>query len=82
MDIFVIVTNYLDSGFFGTYSTIKRARIVLEKYFNSDDNIAFFMDTGDYTYRIIAKNGAEYYAEICYDRLDAEYESGMIKEDE
>ena len=82
MDIFVIVTNYLDSGFFGTYSTVKRARVVLEKYFNSDDNIASFEDIGDYTYRIIAKSGAEYYAEICYDRLDAEYENGMIKEDE
>ena len=82
MDIFVIVTNYLDNGFFGTYSTVKRARVVLEKYFNSNDNIASFEDIGDYTYRIISKNGAEYYAEICYDRLDAEYESGMIEEND
>lgn len=82
MDIFVIITNYLDSGFFGTYSTVKRARIVLEKYFNIDDNIVAFMDNGDYSYRIFTQNGAEYYAEICYQRLDAEYESGMIKEDE
>lgn len=82
MDIFIIVTNYLDNGFFGTYSTVKRARLVLEKYFNSDDNIVAFMDNSDYSYRIFTQNGAEYYAEICYQRLDAEYESGMIKEDE
>ena len=78
MDIFVVVTNYFLSGIFGTYSSVKRARIVLEKFFKSDDNIISFEDIGDYTYRIVTKNGTEYHAEICYDRLDAEYESGMI----
>ena len=82
MNIFVIISNYLDSGLFGTYSTIIRARKAIEHYFNTDDNIITFEDIGDYTYRIITQNGAEFFAEICYDYLDAEFESGLLKEDE
>lgn len=82
MNIFVITTNYFDDGLFGTYSTILRARKVIETYLREEPDIVSYEDIGDYTYKFTATNSKEYTAEILYDCLDAEYESGMIKEDE
>ncbi len=82
MNIFVITSNYFDGGLFGTYSTISRARKVIETFFKEEPNIVSYEDIGDYTYKFTAKNGKEYTAEILYDCLDAEYEAGMVKEDE
>ena len=82
MNIFVIVTDYFEDGLFGTYSTIMRARKVIETFFNEEPNIVSFEDIGNYAYKFIDENGEEYTAEILYDRLDAEYEVDMIKEDE
>lgn len=82
MNIFVITTNYFDDGLFGTYSTISRARKVIETFFKEEPDIVSYEDIGDYTYKFTATNGKEYTAEILYDCLDAEYEAGMVKEDE
>jgi hypothetical protein len=82
MNIFVITSNYFDGGLFGTYSTISRARKVIETFFKEEPDIVSYEDIGDYTYKFTATNGKEYTAEILYDCLDAEYEAGMVKEDE
>lgn len=82
MNIFVITTNYFDGGLFGTYSTIPRARKVIETYLREEPDIVSYKDIGDYTYKFTATNGKEYTAEILYDCLDAEYEADMVKEDE
>lgn len=82
MNIFVIVTDYFSNGLFGTYSTILRARKVIETYLNEEPDIVSYEDIGDYTYKFTATNGKEYTAEILYDCLDAEYEANMIKGDE
>lgn len=82
MNIFVIICDYFDDGLFGTYSTILRARKVIETFFNEEPEIESYEDIGDYTYKFTATNGEEYTAEIVSDYLDAEYETGMIKEDE
>ena len=82
MNIFVITTNYFNDGLFGTYSTISRARKVIETFFKEEPDIVSYEDIGDYTYKFTATNGKEYTAEILYDCLDAEYEAGMVKEDE
>lgn len=82
MNIFVITSNYFYGGFFGTYSTILRARKVIETYFNEEPDIVSYEDIGDYTYKFTATNGKEYTAEILYDYLDAEFEAGMVKENE
>ena len=82
MNIFVIISDYFDSGLFGTYSTISRARKVIETFFNEEPEIESYEDIGDYTYKFTATNGEKYTAEILYDCLDAEYEAGMVKEDE
>lgn len=82
MNIYVIMSNYFSNGVFGIYSTVKRARMVLERYFAEDDNIVAFEDIDNYSYRFTTANGTTYSAEICWDVLDAEFESGMIEEDE
>ena len=82
MSIYVILSNYFDNGFFGTYTSIKRARMVLERYFAEDDNIVAFEDIGGYAYQFTTTNGATFGAEICWDVLDAEFEEGILKEDE
>ena len=81
MNVFVIVTPYLKTGFFGTYSTMKRARIVLEDFLSSDENITNFEDCGDYRYHFMTKSGEQFYAEILWDVIDAEFIEGVIKDE-
>lgn len=78
----MIMSNYFDDGFFGAYSTVKRARMVLERYFAEDENIIAFEDCGNYDYLFTTADGTKWRANIYWEILDAEFESGMIKEDE
>ena len=82
MNVYVIRSNYFDDGYFGVYSTIKRARLVLERYFAEDESIVAFEDCGNYDYMITTADGTRWRVDICWDVLDAEFESGMIREDE
>ena len=82
MDLYVIVCSYYYCGFFGTYSTIKRARAAFEDAIANDENIVAFEDIEGYAYSFTTKNGKTYKAKICFDTLDAEFEDGTIKEDE
>ena len=82
MSVYVIMSNYFDDGHFGIYSTVKRARMVLERYFAEDENIIAFEDCGSYDYLFTTADGTKWRADICWAPLDAEFESGMIKEDE
>lgn len=82
MSIYVIFSNYFPTGVFGTYSSVKRARIAFENFLASDEDIVSFEDCGGYSYQFTIKNGATFGAEICWDLLDAEFEEGIVKEDE
>ena len=82
MNIFVVTSNYFDNGYFGAYSTLKRARIAFENFLASDENIIDFEDLGDdYCYRFTTKIGEVFGAEIFWDSLDEEFEEGICKED-
>ena len=81
MNIFVITSNYFDSGVFGTYSTSRRARIALENFFATDENIVSFNDVDNYAYQFTTKNGETFGAEIYWDLLDDEFEERICKED-
>ena len=81
MSIYVICSNYFDSGMFGTYSTVKRARLALEDFLTNDEDIVTFEDIGGYAYQFTTIRGETFSAEIFFDTLDAEFESGNIKED-
>ena len=82
MTIYVITTPYLNNNFFGTYSSIKRARIALEDFLASDENIVSVEDVDNYCYTFTTKAGEQFGAEILWDLVDAEFEEGIVKEDE
>lgn len=82
MNIFVVCSNYFETGCFGTYSTLKRARTAIEHFFKNNPEIASFEDIGDYTYEIHTKNGETFGVEIAFDSLDYEFMTGELEEDE
>ena len=82
MNIFVITSEFFDTGLFGTYTSIKRARMAIEYYFREEPNIVSFEDIGDYTYEIHTRDGDTFYVEIVSDYLDYEFARGVLKEDE
>ena len=82
MNIYVVISNFFDTGLFGAYTTIKRARMGIEHYFHEEPNIVSFEDIGDYIYMISTRNGETFAVEIVSDILDYEFVNGEIKEDE
>ena len=81
MSVYVVFSNYFNSGVFGTYSSVKRARIAFEDFLANDEDIVSFEDLGDYSYQFTTKIGETFGAEIVFDVLDAEFEEGICKED-
>lgn len=82
MDLYVVICPYYYCGFFGTYTNIKRARIALEHNLADDENVVSIESVEDYAYQFTTKSGETFRAEICFDTLDAEFEEGIVKEDE
>lgn len=82
MDIYIVTTNYFESGVFGVYSSLKRARLAFETFISEDVNIVGFSAKDDCWYEFISVKGETFYAEIQYDILDPEFENELIKEDE
>lgn len=70
------------NGFFGVYTTVKRARIALEQFLADDDDVVAFEDVDNYSYTFITRNGAQFGAEIMWNEVDEEFKQGLIKEDE
>ena len=81
MAIYVVFSNYFRSGVFGTYSSVKRARIAFEDFLANDEDIVAFEDLGGYSYQFTTKIGETFGAEIDFDVLDAEFMEGICKED-
>ena len=81
MSIYVVFSNYFKSGVFGTYSSVKRARIAFEDFLANDEDIVAFEDVGNYSYQFTTKIGETFGAEIDFDVLDAEFVEGICKED-
>lgn len=82
MSIYVVFSNYFDTGVFGVYSTMKRARLAFEHFVAEDEDITAFNDEGGYTYTFTNALGQTFTAEIAWDILDYEFDSGIIKEGE
>ena len=82
MNIYVVVSNFFDTGLFGSYTTLKRARMAIEHYFHEEPNIMAFEDIGDYTYGIRTQDDTVFYVEIVSDYLDYEFTHGELKENE
>ena len=48
MIIYTVTTPYFDGNLFGTYSSLKRARMAIEHFFEEDNNIDTWKDTDEY----------------------------------
>lgn len=81
MVVYVIFSNYFSTGVFGTYSSVKRARIAFENFLTNEEDVITVEDIDNYSYQFTTKNGATFNAEICFDVLDAEFVHGIVKED-
>jgi len=81
MVIYVISSNYFDSNVFGTYSSVKRARIAFEHFLAEDEDIVSFEDLDGYSYQFTNAIGETFNAEITFDVLDTEFVEGVCKED-
>ena len=81
MTIYVVFSNYFYSGVFGTYSSVKRARIALEDFLASAEDVISCEDVDGYSYQFTTKSGETFGAEICHDVLDYEFVEGICKED-
>lgn len=83
MPIYVVFSDYFDTGVFGVYSSLKRARLAFEHFAAEDEDIVTFNDEGEYSYSFTTKGlGQTFTAEIAWDILDYEFIEGAIKEDE
>lgn len=82
MAIYIVSTNYFPQGYFGTYSTVKRARLAFEDFLATDEDIVSFEDCGGYSYQFTTQDGATFGANIYWDILDYEIEEGIVEEGE
>ena len=82
MVIYTVTTSYFNGNLFGTYSTMKRARLAIEHFFEEDNNITTWEDTGDYGYQFETADGTLYGIEILASPLDEEFVEGLIEEGE
>lgn len=82
MSIYVVLSDYFTNYYFGAYSTIKRARIALEDFLATDEDIITFDDLGDYRYRFTTVCDETFEVEIFSNVIDEEFKEGICKEDE
>lgn len=80
MTIYIVHSNYFATGDFGTYSSLKRARIAFEHFLATDEDIVSFKDCNDYSYQFTTQDGAIFHAEICWDMLDAEFVAEIVED--
>jgi hypothetical protein len=73
MVTWVVVSNYFNNMFFGTYSSVLNARKAIEHFIIEDDEMVSYMEEDDgYRYTITTKDGKAYWMEILYDIMDAD----------
>ena len=82
MEIYTVISNYFNSGLFGSYTSILRARKAIEYYFEEASDIVSFEDIGGYVYQFTTDKGETFSAAILSDMLDWEFDRGEIKEDD
>jgi len=80
--VYIVITDYFMTGFFGIYTTVKRARLAFEQFLAEDENIVAFEDAGDYSYSFTTRSGEQFGAEIEWSEIDEEFNQELIKEDE
>lgn len=80
MALYIVRTNYLNNGFFGVYSSMKRAQLAMEYFLKEDENIVAIEPSDPYAFTFTTVAGEQFGVEIVYDELDFEFVEGMIEE--
>ena len=82
MNLYVVRTNYLHQGFYGIYSTLRRAQRAMEHFLAEDENIVAMIKSDAYEWQFTTVAGEQFEVDIVHDVLDYEFEEETIKENE
>ena len=80
MSVYVILCPYFLNNYFGVYTSLKRARLAVEKYLSDNDDIVSVVNNDNYLYSFTTVNGTEYNIEIIWDVIDDEFHDSTIEE--
>lgn len=80
MVLYIVRTDYLNNGFYGVYSSMKRAQLAMEYFLKEDENIVAIEPSDPYAFTFTTAAGEQFGVEIVYDELDCEFVEGMIEE--
>lgn len=78
MNLYIVRTEYLNQGFYGVYSTLRRAQIAMEHFLEEDENIVATTKTDAYSWQFTTAIGEQFGVEIVYDVLDWEFQEEII----
>lgn len=80
MIVYIVRTDYMTSGIYGIYSSMRRAQLAMEHFLNEDENIVSIESNDAYAYIFHTKNGEQFGVEIMYDIVDYEFDMKKIEE--
>lgn len=69
MNVFIILCDFFANNYFGTFSSLSRARTAFECFLITNDAVVTFKDNGNYGYTFYTKDGA-YTADIYCDIVE------------
>ena len=78
MTLYIVHCSFMNNNYFGTYSSLRRARIAFEHFCQECSEIIGYTDNRDYTYEIETINGETFGASIETDILDYEFSDATI----
>ena len=81
MTIWVVRSNYSMNGYFGIYSSVRRARKAILSYLERASDITAFEDIGNYCYTFTTDKGEQFALEIISDMIDWEFVEGYIEDE-
>ena len=80
MNLYIVCTQYLPNGFYGIYSTLRRAQKAMEHFLAEDENIVSLIKSDAYEWQFTTVAGEQFGVNIVHDILDYDFEEGVITE--
>ena len=81
MTVWVVRSNYSMNGYFGIYSSARRARKAILSYLERASDIIAFEETDAYCYTFTTNKGEQFAIEILTDMIDWEFVEGYIEDE-
>lgn len=80
MIVYIVRTDYMTSGIYGVYSSMRRAQLAMEHFLKEDENIISIEPNDAYAYLFHTKSGEQFGVEIMYDVVDYEFDMKEIED--